>query len=459
MGSLQPVIIDDGDLHDILYQPTNLWAHRQGQNFHGSTFSAGFTGAQSQFTFNGTNLVVYGAQTPRPAGNKTAVPPSVTFAIDGVIPMVVVSNPDVNSTQYATQFFDSHTLPAGEHVLQIDVQYGSDDWPFVIDYLEYTPMNSSSTSVSSGSGSQTSHTGPIIGGFVGGAALVGGVALASWLFYKRKRRPGRMAKKYGHYVLKDAKKRPDLADSFEDYKPTCEDIIVPPTSSYIVQETRSLHSGSVRTETVMYLPRRASMESLSEMEFAQLSAQFPLPRPNSHVLYHQPSYSSFAPSRPGTPSSASPSVYGHQLPLLPPAPYCPGSPTISYRSATTADLSTISYSTTNSRAPLQLATGSHYGGESPSRHSKQVEAEARPRHKPATFHADSGARFTTYGEMILASEPDTVPPETPPTFLQTDPAELGRSEDELEERRRRKARHVSLCGTAISDVPPMYTEQ
>ncbi len=158
--------------------------------------------------------MVYGAQTPRPTGNKTAVPPSVTFAIDGVIPMVVVSNPDINATQYATQFFNSHTLPAGEHVLQIDVQYGSDDWPFVLDYLEYTPMNASSASVSSSGGKQTSHTGPIIGGFLGGALLVGVVALASWFFYKRRRRPERMAKKYGHYVSKDAKKKPDLAGNF-----------------------------------------------------------------------------------------------------------------------------------------------------------------------------------------------------------------------------------------------------
>ena len=159
--------------------------------------------------------MVYGAQTPRPAGNKTAIPPSVTFAIDGVIPMVVVSNPDINATQYATQFFNSHTLPAGEHVLQIDVQYGSDDWPFVLDYLEYTPANVSTVSSSPDSGKQTSHTGPIIGGFLGGATLVGAVALASWFFYKRRRRPGRMAKKYGHYVSKDAKKKPDLANNFE----------------------------------------------------------------------------------------------------------------------------------------------------------------------------------------------------------------------------------------------------
>ncbi|KAM5534428.1 hypothetical protein V8D89_011895 [Ganoderma adspersum] len=455
MGSLQPVIIDDGDLHDILYQPANLWAHQQGQNYHGSTYSSGFTGATSQFKFNGTNIMVYGAQTPRPTGNKTAIPPSVTFAIDGVIPMVVVSNPDINATQYATQFFNSHTLPAGEHVLQIDVQYGSDDWPFVLDYLEYTPANVSSVPTSSSSGKQTSHTGPIIGGFLGGAALMGVVALASWFFYKRRRRPGRLAKKYGHYVSKDAKKKPDLANNFEDYKASSEHIIMPPTPSYVVQETRSLHSGSVRTETVMYLSRRSSMESLSEVEFAQLSAQFPLPRPNSHVLYHQPSHSSFASSRPGTPSSASPSVYGRALPTLPPAPYSPT--TVSFRSATTADRSTASYSTMNSRAPLQLAAGSQYGDASPVRPSKHIEAEteARPRNKLATFHADSGFRFTAYGEMISASEPSSpIHPTTPPSFLQTDPAE----QDDLEERRARKARHVSLAGTAISDVPPMYTE-
>ena len=252
-----------------------------------------------------------------------------------------------------------------------------------------------------------------------------------------------------------------------DYKASSEHIIMPPTPSYVLQETRSLHSGSVRTETVMYLSRRSSMESLSEVEFAQLSAQFPLPLPNSHVLYHQPSHSSFASSRPGTPSSASPTVYGRALPTLPPAPYSPT--TVSFRSGTTADRSTASYSTTNSRAPLQLAAGSQYGdaSASPARPSKHLEAEAeaegRARNKLATFHADSGFRFTAYGEMIPASEPSspvhpTTPTPAPPSFLQMDPA-ASAEQDEMEERRRRlKARHVSLAGTAISDVPPMYTE-
>ena len=86
----------------------------------------------------GTNVSVYGAQVPRPSGNTSAVPPSVSFAIDGVIPMEAVSDPDVNTTDFAFQFFDSHTLPAGGHVLKITVEYGSDDWPFVLDYIEYT---------------------------------------------------------------------------------------------------------------------------------------------------------------------------------------------------------------------------------------------------------------------------------------------------------------------------------
>ena len=176
------------------------------------TYGAAFCAAPLHV---GTNVVVYGAQTPRPAGNKTAVPPSVTFAIDGVIPMVVVSNPDINATQYATQYFESHTLPAGEHVLEIDVQYGSDDWPFVLDYIEYTPMNVSSTPVSSDNRKRSSHVGPIVGGFIGGVVLVGLVALASWFFYKRRRRPEKLAKKYGHYVSKDAKQKPDLANNFE----------------------------------------------------------------------------------------------------------------------------------------------------------------------------------------------------------------------------------------------------
>ena len=131
--------------------------------------------------------------------------------------MEAVSDPDVNATDFAFQFFDSHTLPAGGHVLKITVEYGSDDWPFVLDYIEYTaaPAPTSSNSSMAGGSSTPIHTGPIVGGFLGAAALVGGLAFASWWYWRRRRNPARLAKKYGYYVEQDAKTKPDLANHFD----------------------------------------------------------------------------------------------------------------------------------------------------------------------------------------------------------------------------------------------------
>ena len=53
MNSLQPIVVDDSDLNVILYNPTTPWEHHQGSNFHGSTFSNGFTNAQAELKFNG----------------------------------------------------------------------------------------------------------------------------------------------------------------------------------------------------------------------------------------------------------------------------------------------------------------------------------------------------------------------------------------------------------------------
>ena len=57
MDPSQPIIIDDGDLNDLLYQPSSAWQHKQGENYHGSTYSNGFTNGQVEFKFNGMSCL------------------------------------------------------------------------------------------------------------------------------------------------------------------------------------------------------------------------------------------------------------------------------------------------------------------------------------------------------------------------------------------------------------------
>ncbi|TBU22301.1 hypothetical protein BD311DRAFT_792278 [Dichomitus squalens] len=474
MDPSQLVFVDDGDLNDLLFQLPDAWQHEQGEHYYSSTYSNGFTNAQAEFRFNGTNVSVYGAQLPRPSDNASAVPPSVSFAIDGVIPMVVVSDPDANTTEFAYQFFDSHTLPAGEHVLTITVEYGEDDWPFTLDYVEYTPLPALTGSTSSESmtarDGEPSHTVPMVGGVVGAAVVLGGLAFASWWYWRRKRAPARLAKKYGHYVYEDAKKKPDLATHFGEYKPPPEPTMMDTVASYPVQETHlyAYHPTPIN-ETVLYpLTRRGSLdtfESLSEIDFAhsQMRSQFSAfsrthtPQSSVYLLRPQPSSSSISVSRPGTPSGAYGGGLHRPIPTPPPALRRPSSPPISYRSAT-SHASLVSYSTTNSRAPLMLAPGSTYTSSGATPSAKRAEAEkasgSRPK-KPATFHADSGVRFKKGDALPAVVAPSTSAKPPPSAFLRTDTGKR----DDVEERRKNKAKYVSLAGTAISEVPPMYTEE
>lgn len=84
---------------------------------------------------------MYGVAAPRPMdSDNNATPPAATFSVDGIIPMTVLSDPDIQVQEYAHQFFNSHALRAGEHVLQVNITHGTAEWPFVLDYIQYIPL-------------------------------------------------------------------------------------------------------------------------------------------------------------------------------------------------------------------------------------------------------------------------------------------------------------------------------
>ena len=149
----------------------------------------------------GTGVRVYGTN-----GNFTLLP--CNYSIDGVARGVynVKSYP---STQYQTQFFQLQGLTAGSHSLLITTTTLESDPPggtFTLDYFAVTPLpiattsslpSSSYTSNSLPSSPFTSNptTGEIIGGVIGGLALlIFSAAFIAFLLFWWKRnhwqRPG-----------------------------------------------------------------------------------------------------------------------------------------------------------------------------------------------------------------------------------------------------------------------------
>lgn len=153
----------------------------------------------------GTDIAVYGVALPNPQLNNdgitiaATIPPSARFSIDGGIPLTVVSNPDLQEAEYAHQFYDSHTLPTGEHVLQMNVTYGTAEWPFVLDYIQYTPLQAQPPSVGQGAsaGGSAGASKPrvpsvAIGASVAGVMLVLAIAalFRYWNHLSRRRKCG-----------------------------------------------------------------------------------------------------------------------------------------------------------------------------------------------------------------------------------------------------------------------------
>ncbi|KAI0758070.1 hypothetical protein C8Q74DRAFT_1373117 [Fomes fomentarius] len=471
--SSPPINIDDGDIDDILYQPADLWIHQKDEpNYQAGTHSRGFTNAYAEFKFNGTNIAVYGVALPNPQWNNdtgngstsaaaATVPPSARFSIDGGIPLTVVSNPDLQEAEFAHQFYDSHTLPTGEHVLQMNVTYGTAEWPFILDYIHYTPLEGQPPSAGQGAGAGASKP-----------------RVPYWNHRPRWWRCG---------IQSSPKEKVDLLE--EECK------VPPPSPPFPAMEFRSEEHTEQQTypESVFSTDGPSYYEHTSEPNLSGTGyflyrsiehertfseAQYePCPtagstRPpsptNSHsdISSHACSESKQGhrfgrqlPPTPITPPSSSstgtrparPSTADSSHPLLPPAPahHRPSTPLSSptppiVRGAATPDSArTAETSQTTSKA--RKAGISHAG----------------PKGKQPTFHADSGVRFS-YREVSPARPaPVRVLANPDSASSHVSGGEEGwekeRNKMKLEEKEKLK-RNVLYGGSAISEVPPMYTE-
>ncbi|KAI0722286.1 hypothetical protein C8T65DRAFT_136317 [Cerioporus squamosus] len=447
--NIRPINIDDADSDDIQYLTADFWNHQVDKpNYQEGTFSEGVMNAQAEFRFNGTSVMVYGVASPRPPGKQSAIPPSVSFSIDGGIPTPVVSDPDLQDTEYSHQFFDSHTLSPGDHVLQMNVTQAEDDWPFVLDYILYQPLepvsqpgaNAAAPSARA-SAAQTSRTTAIAGGAAGAVVL-----LVAVMLYAIRRKA--LTDKHGPSINAVRKAESAKVDLLDD------DCKFPPPSPVLTANSRSdvefvfTHNRtelryfsrptSLSTEQQHLLAARGYRRSVSDVDSESAMSSQPArpPTPPASTFSH------------GSGASTHPSTTYQSVLTPPSAAYRTTShgPQIFYRPATPSESSSQS-----SRAGWS-STGPD--GSSMARQSEKAQLLREQRQ--ATFHADSGVRFKA-GQMLLAVDSqgpvNRRPPPPPPSETSTS---TSASLMEWKWQQQGKER-VSYGGSAISEVPPMYT--
>lgn len=196
-----------------------------------------YTYSISSSTSAGTQIQVYGVVKPVVDG-KAYVPVRSTYTIDDKV-VGTFTAPNLTEEADGILFFNSGQIPVHLHTLTVTVESASEDYPFLFDYLLFTPAptvasdalpsstssNSasssstssplagtalsfsatpSSTSDSSASSSATSstsstipintvaehssnHAGPIAGGVIGGVVFFAAVLGLAWWWTQRKR--------------------------------------------------------------------------------------------------------------------------------------------------------------------------------------------------------------------------------------------------------------------------------
>ncbi|KAH9899487.1 hypothetical protein C8Q73DRAFT_787366 [Cubamyces lactineus] len=209
MTATPVVIVDDAD-PAIYYGTPDLWNHtKYAADVHDATYSAGYTNATAKLSFNGTSVEVYVAVI-QPQTQKRIDVPEATFTVDGAPSEPVSAGLTSNSLdpEYNFLLFASYNMTAGPHTLEILVNYADeeDGWPFMLDYIQYVPLDdtmaasSSSTASSSSSPSPTvaqaslaekhrgSPLGPVIGGLIGGLVFTALLAFTVYIWLRRRRR-------------------------------------------------------------------------------------------------------------------------------------------------------------------------------------------------------------------------------------------------------------------------------
>ncbi|KAI0831300.1 hypothetical protein BC628DRAFT_1415820 [Trametes gibbosa] len=195
------------------------WFFNQSGTLLGAVYKSTLTGCNASgasvvFKFNGSNISVFGSVVDSQGGD----PPASVFRVDEGSPTTFTATQTVGRSDDVL-FFSSPPLPLGNHTLTINITHASASAPFYLDYMQYsidvlqtgtsstlspsmvisaTESSSGMSSLAATPGSSASATagstpkphaptGAIVGGVVGGFALIGFIIAA--LHWQHNRRP------------------------------------------------------------------------------------------------------------------------------------------------------------------------------------------------------------------------------------------------------------------------------
>ncbi|KAI9000820.1 hypothetical protein BD414DRAFT_511460 [Trametes punicea] len=128
-------VIDDSNLKTINYETPDLWFPStvpQDEAIDG-TLTKGLAGAKANLTFVGSAVAVLGIGSTDVGG-----PPAVEFTIDGSL-HVSATAPNNGSTGFEYPFLDIADLSVDQHSLEIQVINATRNYPFVLDAIVYAP--------------------------------------------------------------------------------------------------------------------------------------------------------------------------------------------------------------------------------------------------------------------------------------------------------------------------------
>ena len=139
-------------------------------------------------------------------------PPISAYIVDDGSPVTYTAPSNLTATLFSQTFFLQQSLSASEHTLVINVTRASGAAPFLLDYIGYIPLPNTTSSTSATSSSLTSTSaqststpsttttsassksatpvGAIVGGTIGGVALIV-ITVLGILLLRSRRRGGR----------------------------------------------------------------------------------------------------------------------------------------------------------------------------------------------------------------------------------------------------------------------------
>ncbi|KAJ8487317.1 hypothetical protein ONZ51_g4270 [Trametes cubensis] len=215
------VRFDDVD-PNIRYDLNHTWYDNYVEEAYNQTLSSTVTvGAELQFDFFGTQVIVVGASIAPPGPYSDTARGAISYYELDLDPNKFYGYACSMANATSVTFFDSGPLPSGKHTLKVMVASATAETPFYLDYIAVAQANGTLTAVAplethsrtaTNSGGAVSSTATsqqgdsaaggsiaeldprrlaaIVGGIIGGLGVLAVVGIVAWTLCLRRRRRG-----------------------------------------------------------------------------------------------------------------------------------------------------------------------------------------------------------------------------------------------------------------------------